>query len=192
MFVTLKTKGYHFQMASGRRRDKTPRWPTLQDLCCVLLQKCTVAVCKFGKRQCMGTAESRPEPLIDHLRQALSQPHGHRWMQFHLSDWKGWSLAPRPHLRADSQERRLSIWKSLSLDSFCEPRTWVSSLFHYFFVNVIISLVLCLVTLQSVYLIAIHTVKYTPKGLRSQSLHSYREMVDAFPLWECLWESAFT
>jgi len=27
---------------------------------------------------CMGTVESRPEPLIDHLRQALSQLQGHR------------------------------------------------------------------------------------------------------------------
>jgi len=30
----------------------------------------------FG--ECMGTVESWPEPLIDHLRQALSQPQGHR------------------------------------------------------------------------------------------------------------------
>ena len=37
---------------------------------------------------CMGTVESRAEPLIDHLRRALSQLQGHRWMQFHLSDWK--------------------------------------------------------------------------------------------------------
>ena len=37
---------------------------------------------------CMGTVESRPEPLIDHLRRVLSQPQGYRWMQFHLSDWK--------------------------------------------------------------------------------------------------------
>ena len=43
---------------------------------------------------CMGTVESRPEPLIDHLRWALSQLQGHRWTQFHLSDRKGWSLAP--------------------------------------------------------------------------------------------------
>jgi len=78
------------------------------------------------------------------------------------------------------------------VEPFCEPQTLVSSLFHYSVVNMIISLVLCLVTLQSVYLIAIQTVKYTPKGLRSQSLHSYRKMLDAFPLWECLWESAFT
>jgi len=30
MFVILKTKGYHFKMASGRRWDKTPHWPALQ------------------------------------------------------------------------------------------------------------------------------------------------------------------
>ena len=28
--------------------------------------------------RCMGTVESRPEPPIDHLRQALSQLQGHR------------------------------------------------------------------------------------------------------------------
>jgi len=51
VFVILKTKGYNFKMASGRRQDKTPHWPTLQDLWYVFLQKCTVAVFKFGKRQ---------------------------------------------------------------------------------------------------------------------------------------------
>ena len=30
----------------------------------------------------MGTVESQPEPLIDHLRRALSQPWEHRWRQF--------------------------------------------------------------------------------------------------------------
>ena len=98
-------------------------------------------------RLCMGTVESRPEPLIDHLKRVLSQPQGHRWMQFHLSDWAGWSLAPpppRPHLRADSQGGRISIWRLPVLEPFCEPRIQVSSLFHYSFVNVIISLVLYL------------------------------------------------
>ena len=55
---------------------------------------------------------------------------------------------PRPHLRADSQGGRISIWKSLSLEPFCKPRTRVRSLFHYFFVNAIISLVLYLFTLH--------------------------------------------
>jgi len=27
---------------------------------------------------CMGTVESRPQPLIDHLRQGLGQPWEHR------------------------------------------------------------------------------------------------------------------
>ena len=48
-----------------------------------VLLNCTIT-------NCMGTVESRPEPLIDHLRWALSQFQ----MQFHLSDWrtpfKGW------------------------------------------------------------------------------------------------------
>jgi len=30
------------------------------------------------KNTCMGTVESQHEPLIDHLRQALSQPQEHR------------------------------------------------------------------------------------------------------------------
>uniref|UniRef100_A0A8V0ZWN9 Dipeptidyl peptidase like 6 n=1 Tax=Gallus gallus TaxID=9031 RepID=A0A8V0ZWN9_CHICK len=33
------------------------------------------------------------------------------------------STLSRPHLRADSQGGRFSIWKSLSLESFCEPWT---------------------------------------------------------------------
>ena len=59
-----------------------------------------------------------------------------------------------PHLRADSQGGRISIWRSLLLELFCEPRIRVSSLFHYSFVSAIISLVLYLFTLQSVYLFA--------------------------------------
>ena len=65
---------------------------------------------------------------------------------------------PRPHLRADSQGERFSTWRLLLLEPFCEPRIQVRSLFHYSFVNVIISLVLYLFTLQSVYLFAIQMV----------------------------------
>ena len=32
----------------------------------------------LGTALCMGTVESWPEPLIDHLRRALSQLQGHR------------------------------------------------------------------------------------------------------------------
>jgi len=61
-------------------------------------------------------------------------------MQFHLSDQKGWSLAPpRPHLRAESQGGRVSIWRSPLLEPFYKPRTWVSFLFHSSFGNVLIS-----------------------------------------------------
>jgi len=68
-------------------------------------------------------------------------------MQFHLSDQKGWSLAPpRPHLRAESQGGRVSIWRSPLLEPFYKPRTWVSSLFHYSCENAVISLVLYLCT----------------------------------------------
>jgi len=68
---------------------------------------------------------------------------------------------PRPHLRADSQGGWVSIWRSLLLEPFCEPRTQVSSLFHYSFVSAIISLVLYLYTLQAVYLFAMHPVVST-------------------------------
>ena len=33
---------------------------------------------------CMGIVESRPEPLIEHLTQAMKA--------IHPCDWKGWSL----------------------------------------------------------------------------------------------------
>ena len=79
---------------------------------------------------CMGTVESWPEPLIDHLRWALSQLQGHRWTQFHLRDQKA---PPLPHLRADSQGERISLWRSLLLELFCEPRTWLRSLFYFSF-----------------------------------------------------------
>mgnify|MGYP001856566604 CR=1 FL=1 len=97
---------------------------------------------------CTGTVESRPEPLIDHLRWAESAAGAQ--VNAISPEWP-----PRPHLRADSQGGRISIWRSSLLEPFCEPRIWVSSLFHYSFVNTVISLVLYLYTLQSVYLFAI-------------------------------------
>ena len=49
---------------------------------------------RFIKGWCMGTVESWPEPLIGHLRRALSQLGEHRWRLFHQCDPKGWSQAP--------------------------------------------------------------------------------------------------
>ena len=49
---------------------------------------------RFIKGWCMGTVESWPEPLIGHLRRALSQLGEHRWREFHQCDPKGWSQAP--------------------------------------------------------------------------------------------------
>ena len=43
-------------------------------------------------------------------------------------------VTEKPNLKADSQGGRISIWRSLPLESFCKPRTWVRSLFHYSFV----------------------------------------------------------
>ena len=71
------------------------------------------------------------------------------------------STSPRPHLRADSQGGKIFIWRSLLMESFCEPRAWVSSLFHCSFLNAIISLVLYLTIWyckQNLYLFAIHVI----------------------------------
>jgi len=131
----------------------------------------------------MGTAESQPEPLIDHLRQVLSQPQGHRWMQFHLSDRKGWShapplLDPRAHLRADSQGGQIFIWRSFLLEPFYEPRAQVSSLFHCFFVNMIISLVLYLYT-------------YSPYNLYIPVCHTHFRKKDPFWWYELIISSCW-
>jgi len=67
-------KQYHLQL-----------WIKLCDAFVICVLSC---LCR-----CMGTVESQPEPLIDHLRRVLSQPQRHRWRQFHLSDRKGWILA---------------------------------------------------------------------------------------------------
>ena len=88
----------------------------------------------YEDRECMGTVESRPEPLIDQPRRALSQPQEHRWRQFtcvtgrdgawlHLSQtpFKGWLP-----LRKD---RFLEV---APLGVFiCEPMTQVRTL-HLF------------------------------------------------------------
>ena len=39
---------------------------------------CTQELWEVKVCPCMGTVESQPEPLIDHLRRALSQPREHR------------------------------------------------------------------------------------------------------------------
>jgi len=41
----------------------------------------------------MGTVESQPEPLIDHLRQGPSAI-GAQVKAIHLCEQKGWNLAP--------------------------------------------------------------------------------------------------
>jgi len=65
---------------------------------------------------------------------------------------------PRPHLRADSEGGRISIWRSPLLELFWEPRTWVKSLFHCSFVkhnNLSGPIPVYLFILQSVYLFAL-------------------------------------
>jgi len=98
--------------------------------CCLWLRNGSVSLY-------MGTVESQPEPLIDHLR-------GECWVSCRgqvnaippewLEGVEPGSIPPRPHLRADSQGGRISIWRALLLEAFCKPRTGVSSLFHFSFV----------------------------------------------------------
>lgn len=57
------------------------------------------------------------------------------------------STPPGPHLRADSEGGRISLWRLSLLEPFYELRTQISSSFHYSFMNVVISLVLYLFTL---------------------------------------------
>ena len=68
---------------------------------------------------CMGTVESQPEPLIDHLRWALCLLWEHRWRQ--PLWWEGMEPgcnSPRPHLRADCHWGRFSFQGLLLLEFF--------------------------------------------------------------------------
>jgi len=42
----------------------------------------------------MGTVESQPEPLIDHLGKDWVSPERVQVKAIHLCDWKVWSLTP--------------------------------------------------------------------------------------------------
>lgn len=85
----------------------------------------------------MGTVESWPEPLIDHLRQGLGQLWEHRWRQFQPS-----STPPRPYLRADYDWGRISFWRSFLFEVFhSEPRSLDMDkhfFLDYFFSTVIV------------------------------------------------------
>ena len=48
-------------------------------------------------------------------------------------EWLG-STAPRPPFKGWLPRGRIFIWRSFFLESFCEPRTWIRSLFHFSFV----------------------------------------------------------
>ena len=80
----------------------------------------------------MGIVESRPEPLIDHLSRAMSQPWEHRWRQFSCMTGRGVEpdfTPPRPQLRADCLGGRIFLWWLLLLKFFSELRSHVSFLF---------------------------------------------------------------
>jgi len=51
-------------------------------VCTVFSASTDALVSLIMEDACMGTVESWPEPLVDHLRQALSQAWEHRWRQF--------------------------------------------------------------------------------------------------------------
>ena len=73
----------------------------------------------------MGTVESWPELLIEHLGKGHGQLWEHRWRQSPL--WPE-GVEPgcttlRPHLRADCHWARISFWRSLPSDALpCKPR----------------------------------------------------------------------
>jgi len=55
--------------------------------------------------KCNVSANSRPEPVIEHLVGRLGPPRGAQVQAVHMSDWKGWSqdpVLPRTHLRVSS------------------------------------------------------------------------------------------
>ena len=73
--------------------------------------------------------ESWPEPLIDHLRQALNQLQGAQVKAIQLCDRKGVEpgcASPRPHLRLSATEEGSLSGDFSSWSLFSEPRTWVS------------------------------------------------------------------
>jgi len=92
---------------------------------------------------CMGTVEV-------HGMNLWLTTWGERWIshrgtgECNFTCVTGRGGASRPHLRADSQGGRISVWRSPLLEFFCEPRIQISFLFYYSFVNVIISLVVYL------------------------------------------------
>lgn len=72
--------------------------------------------CLVKEMECMGTIESQPEPLIEHLGKGPSQPWEHKW--------KLGSTSPRPHLKGWLPLGK-DLWLGISpLWSFpCEPRS---------------------------------------------------------------------
>ena len=86
---------------------------------------------------CMGTVQSWPEPLIDHLRQGLGQLWEHRWRQFTY-------LTGRPHLRADYHWGRIFFWRYLLFGVFhCKPRSLDISE-HFFFASLFCTMIIFL------------------------------------------------
>ena len=83
---------------------------------------------------CMGTLESQSEPLIDQLRQGLSQPWEHRWRQFTCVSRRGGAWL---HLSQTPFKGWLPLGKDLFLEIlpfavfYCKPRTWLSISFIF-------------------------------------------------------------
>ena len=107
----------------------------------------------------MGTLESCPNPLIDHLRQTLNQPQEHKWRNspVWLEGVEPGTTSSRPHLRADCHWWRICFWQLFLLVFFSKPRTWVS-IFIYFWLSP--STVKIFLALQSVKCQPNHTALY--------------------------------
>ena len=81
----------------------------------------TLKVCESRDVQyCMGTAESRPEPLIEYLWKGPVSPGstGEGNSAVAQEGVDPGCTSPRPHLRADYNRRRISFWRSVFCGDF--------------------------------------------------------------------------
>ena len=138
-----------------------------------VLLNCTIT-------NCMGTVESRPEPLIDHLRWALSQFQ----VQFHLSDWrtpfKGWLPT------------RKDLYLEITLLGALLRAQDMGNLFISFFLcDVVISLVQYLFAIQSSPLVMHFHLWWTKVSMLClyQYVHQQNWTVSRLLLWRCCWNA---
>ena len=82
---------------------------------------------------CSRNANSRPEPVFEHLLGRQGQPRGAQVYAVHLSDWKGCSQdppLPRPRVRVGSGGEGISCQGSLPTWSLPKVSSSFSSFLH--------------------------------------------------------------